>query len=154
VEVDVAALEWALEDQNAQWFFDPRTGECWPDPGLAGEGEVQEHWVRVEPLPSSEAWEVRASFARNIEDSKVREAVMQVLSGRGAFSRFRQAVDAHEATRQAWHAFHDREMRERAIAWLNQHRIAWSGSRRLNPLESVPRQAVSDAGLIAPRENR
>jgi hypothetical protein len=110
---------WKTRARNGN--FDPETGECWPEPDL---GDVPEHWLPISPLSSQEAWSLREGFAHSIQDATLQAGLLRALGGRGAFARFREAVDADASTCTAWHAFHDAHMRQQAIQWLNDHGVA------------------------------
>jgi hypothetical protein len=127
--VDLRSLAEALEDHSPEtmWWFDPRTGETelgLADPIGAGLDEEEEEdpldrgLVRIEPIPSREAYGDMEDFIDRVRDPRVRDLLERAIAGRGAFRRFKDTLLDFEELRQVWFAFHDARMERRAIEWL------------------------------------
>lgn len=106
-----------------EWaYLDPETGEveyvhaCALDV-LGEDAEPAEHWVRIPARGSREDWGNRADFAEALQDGEARRALSDALRGEGAFRRFRAAVEARPAVREAWSAWARARAVERARAW-------------------------------------
>ena len=59
-----------------------------------------------------------ADFVATVTDDRLREQLTDAIDGRGAFSRFKRVLSAHDEDRERWFAFRDERMRERIVAWL------------------------------------
>ena len=125
-QVRLRALAEALEDhsQETSWWFDPRTGDSDPylDPGFADHGE-EEHpsdrgLIPIEPIPSREAYGDMQDFIGQVRDPRVRDLLERAIAGRGAFRRFKDALQEHPELRRSWFSFHDARMERRAVEWL------------------------------------
>jgi predicted nucleotidyltransferase len=128
--VDLRSLAEALEDHSPEmsWWFDPQTGETEPflaDLASVGldEDEDQEDpldrgLIRIEPIPSREAYGDMEDFIDLVRDPRARDLLERAIAGRGAFRRFKDTLLDFPDLRQVWFAFHDARMERRAIGWL------------------------------------
>ncbi len=116
-----------LEDHSPEtgWWFDPRSDDCDPfiDPAYADvEMEEESPWerglVRIDTIPSREAYGDMEVFIGRVRDPRARDLLERAIAGRGAFRRFKDTLLEFPALRQAWFAFHDARMQRRAIRWL------------------------------------
>jgi hypothetical protein len=62
-------------------------------------------WVHLVD-DSQEGWRDMADFAVAVEDPRIRETLEDALRGKGAFSRFRRAIDRADLA-EAWYCFAD-----------------------------------------------
>ncbi|WP_218080662.1 UPF0158 family protein [Anthocerotibacter panamensis] len=117
-------------------YLDRQTGEILldsPDTPLdivpdeeAPEQAVQEFTARYLKLPiqsSQQGDQDMADFIETIQDEQLRERLRAVIHGRGAFSRFKDALSTHPEERARWFRFKDQHERERALQWLASHNI-------------------------------
>lgn len=128
--VDLRSLAEALEDHSpdTRWWFDPQTGETEPflaDPASVGldedeEGEdpLDRGLIRIEPIPSREAYGDMEDFIGRVRDPRARDLLERAIAGRGAFRRFKDTLLDFPDLRRVWFAFHDGRMERRAIGWL------------------------------------
>jgi hypothetical protein len=126
--VDLRSLAEALEDHSSEtvWWFDPQTGETEPhlaDPVSVGLDEEEEDpldrgLIRIEPIPSREAYGDMEDFIAQVRDSRARDLLERAIAGRGAFRRFKDTLLDFQELRAVWFAFHDARMERRAIEWL------------------------------------
>lgn len=125
--VDLRSLAEALEDHSPEtiWWFDPDTGETQPhldDPAFADldeeEAPLDRGLIRIEPIPSREAYGDMEDFIGRVRDPRVGDLLERAIAGRGAFRRFKDALLDFQGLRQVWFAFHDARMERRAIEWL------------------------------------
>jgi Uncharacterised protein family (UPF0158)/Nucleotidyltransferase domain len=126
--VDLRSLAEALEDHSPEttWWFDPQTGETEPyvaDPVSAALDEEEEDWldrglIRIEPIPSREAYGDMEDFIDRVRDSRARDLLERAIAGRGAFRRFKDTLLDFQELREVWFAFHDARMERRVIEWL------------------------------------
>jgi hypothetical protein len=123
VPVDLDMLSIVLEgdpDLSTGGYLDLRTGQVYEeaatDPMIVGEDsatdveEEPDRWLRIERTGSREGWQDMAVFAERQHDEATRERLERAIEGKGAFSRFRDAVHREDLSEQ-WHAFStDRQM--------------------------------------------
>ena len=123
VPVDLDMLSTVLEgavDLSLGGYVDLRTGEVYDgiatDPMMVGEDaaidveEEPDRWLRVSLAGSRQAWQDMAAFAERQQDEAIRERLERAIEGRGAFSRFRDAVHGENLSDQ-WYTFSaDRQM--------------------------------------------
>jgi hypothetical protein len=108
--------------------IDRRTGEVWPQPAIdyaveiGDEGESgsesSERWLRVECLGSVESYRDMEFFIGAIDDASKANRLAAAIDGRGAFRRFRGALDAWPEELDRWYAISEERQRGRARAWL------------------------------------
>lgn len=125
--IDLEELTWALNSR------DP-LGECshWlniesgtilsligPDADDEADEDPREHDRRlfIEPIESSEAFRVMEDFVDQCGDDRLARALGQALRQRKPFSRFKDALAAHPAQREAWFAFERQAMEAIARLW-------------------------------------
>ena len=133
VRVDRDDIMWAMNSSldEVEWFLDLRTGEVIPyeeAPGDEPDGGVDptsdaSRYQPIEPLPSREAWRIRADFVATVEDPELRRALEDALDGRGAFRRFKDVIDRQEDERQRWFRFEEERLLEEARSQLEQDGI-------------------------------
>jgi hypothetical protein len=110
--------------------LDLATGEAWPqvafDDSLTGFGDEEagedlddsERWLPVPALDSREGWRDMRDFAVTCADPALAEDVLGAITGRGAFSRFRRALDDHPDHIRRWRDFREDRRTGRARSWL------------------------------------
>jgi hypothetical protein len=108
--------------------IDRRTGEVWPQPAIdyaleigdEGEGESDdtERWLRVECLGSVGAYRDIEFFISAVDDAHKAKRLAAAIEGRGAFGRFRDALDAWPEEVDRWYAISEERQRGRTRAWL------------------------------------
>jgi hypothetical protein len=69
-------------------------------------------------------WEIMADFSQSVEDASVREKLLNAIHGKGAFSRFKDAVQ-RLGIRDGWFEFREEALREIAIEWCEEHKIPY-----------------------------
>lgn len=113
--IDLDELSYTMADHGEYpgGYLNTETGEVVPavatDPYAVGEEyavDVQQgDWVGVLD-DSRDGWEDMADFAAAVEDLRTREMLQDAVQGKGAFSRFRRAVDRADLS-ENWHCFAD-----------------------------------------------
>jgi hypothetical protein len=114
---------------NDQWggYLDLSTGTVWPAE-LVDDGQVEglepfeeadpELWLEVPGEGSRDAYRDMADFTAELTDERVRGDLSAALEGKGAFRRFQDALNRHEAYRVHWRVFSTERRSGRARAWL------------------------------------
>ena len=108
--------------------IDRQTGEVWPQPAIdyavemgdedQGESESSERWLRVECLGSVESYRDMEFFIGAVEDASKANRLAAAIDGRGAFRRFRDALDDWPEELDRWYAISEERQRGRARVWL------------------------------------
>ena len=124
--VDLRSLAEALEDHSLEtvWWFDPHSGQTEPSVDDPDSGDLDEEersnrgLIRIEPIPSQDAYGNMEDFISRVRDPRARDLLERAIAGRGAFRRFKDTLLDFRDLRQVWFAFHDARMKSRAIEWL------------------------------------
>jgi Uncharacterised protein family (UPF0158) len=66
-------------------------------------------------------WRREAAFAATVADPALADRLEHALHGRGAFRRFRAALDTEPAELTRFHQYADERRRGRARRWLAEH---------------------------------
>jgi hypothetical protein len=91
-------------------------------------------------------------FCRSIRHARVREQLLSLIRGRGAFGRFNSVIRSLGLV-QAWYQFHDEALEQIAIEWLEENQIPYE--RDSNRLKlSVLLTAKSENGATNERVNK
>src|SRR6266542_3847630 len=156
-----------LEDHSPEtgWWFDPRSDDCDPfiDPAYADvEMEEESPWerglVRIDTIPSREAYGDMEVFIGRVRDPRARDLLLRAIAGRGAFRRFKDTLLEFPELRKTWFGFHDARTERRAILWLEDRGIidAAAAERALAdrpepepPATAGPIDAISIASAVA-----
>ena len=96
-------------DVDNETDADPRDDDC---------------WLFIEPIESSEAFRVMEDFVDQCGDERLARALGQSLQQRKPFRRFKVALAAHPAQREAWFAFERQAMEAIAQRWCEEHDIS------------------------------
>ncbi|MGD9990599.1 MAG: hypothetical protein AB7O74_15005 [Candidatus Nanopelagicales bacterium] len=111
--------------QQLGGYLELATGDAWPasvfeDGAFEDDGdpdEDTERWLYV-PGDSRDAWQDMADFAAHAPDPHVRELLQLAIEGRGAFNRFKSALDRHPSYWCDWHVWSGERAVGRARSWL------------------------------------
>lgn len=81
-------------------------------------------WVRAPSKFDIHEWQIMKDFALTVRSDRVRDELETAIHGRGAFRMFK-AVLAHHKMFEAWDSFHEAALREIAIDWCDENKLAW-----------------------------
>jgi uncharacterized protein UPF0158 len=82
---------------------------------------------RFQQLPTKfdvHEWAIMQDFSRSIESNRIREDLLHVIHGAGAFRNFKDTVRRHRIE-SAWFAFRAEALRQIAIDWCEENHIVW-----------------------------
>jgi hypothetical protein len=82
---------------------------------------------RFEELPTKfevHEWAIMQDFARSVESDGIREDLLRVIHGAGAFRNFKDTVRRH-GIEPAWFAFRAEALRQIARQWCDENHIVW-----------------------------
>lgn len=74
-------------------------------------------------------WQIMEDFCRSLRHARVREQLLGLIRGRGAFGRFNSAIRSLGLV-QAWYQFHDEALEQIAIEWLEENEIPYERAER------------------------
>lgn len=118
-----------MVSDNIQYYYNRKTDEfvcVMPDYMSEEESEdIEDHWKDYVPLPSQyeiHEYEMMDEFARRYPDEDISERLCNALCGRGAFRRFKDAVNLL-GIREAWFSFRDSKYHELAKEWCEEHNL-------------------------------
>jgi Uncharacterised protein family (UPF0158) len=126
VPVNLEELGEALgSSYGVESLLNIETGMVWPgellDHGQEPDGydpDEPSGWVTLIGLGSGAAYRDMERFAAAIDEPVASAVLETALDGKGAFRRFRNALDRHPEHLTAWHRFSDDSRMGRARAWL------------------------------------
>ncbi|GHO76945.1 hypothetical protein KSD_47160 [Ktedonobacter sp. SOSP1-85] len=133
--IDMEMLEVAMEDSNLTntYYLNTQTGEVLflsedddmeKQEQLAEEIEGSNDYVRIERIPSSEAYQWMNSFVEEIvapKDQRAAQKLSAALQGKGAFRRFKNTLyTLGEQWTQTWYDWRDQQLKEAMEAWLRE----------------------------------
>jgi hypothetical protein len=81
-------------------------------------------WIELPTKDDIDDYAIMEEFCYSIADPKLSEKLLSAIRGRGAFSRFRGAIEALDLEQQ-WYAFRAAELEKIAVEWLEANRIAY-----------------------------
>jgi len=76
-------------------------------------------------LPSKfdiDDYSIMENFCLSIDDSEMCEVFGRLIKGRGAFQRFKDAINEYDIA-DDWHKYRDNELKQIAIEWCQEHGI-------------------------------
>lgn len=142
VPVDLDELASALESgglYEGGMRLELATGRLWPAPDALGwdSDEVfddgwddPDAWLGVEPLGSRDAYRDMELFTATLTDRRLADRLERAIEGRGAFRRFRGALESRPEEQGRWRVLSSERSRGRARSWLAAH-----GYRPVPPVE-------------------
>lgn len=127
--VDLEELAMILEGDpvHGGGRIDLTTGEVWPQSALeyaeeTGEiGEEDDHpdrWLWVHCEGSRSGYRDMVWFIEELDDPDLADRLSRVISGRGAFRRFKDTLSSQPELLARWYAFSNDRQRGRARSWL------------------------------------
>ncbi len=121
----IEALTSGIDSYDYGWFLDKSSG----DVILAGDGsdvslsDAEDHpdYLRIEPSPSHDAYQVMADFVDELSDERIANALSRALDGKKPFRRFKDTLLDFPETRAAWFAFEEAADLRRAEEWCKEN---------------------------------
>ena len=113
IDLDELTSSISVDAEYPDGYLNTRTGEVIPavltDASMVGEEDAVDvedgDWAYL-VQDGQEEWQDMADFAATVEDARIRGMLEDAVHGKGAFSRFRRAVDRADLW-AAWHCFVD-----------------------------------------------
>jgi hypothetical protein len=82
---------------------------------------------RFQQLPTKfevHEWAIMQDFLHSVESDSIREDLLRVIHGAGAFRNFKDSIRRHDIE-SAWFAFRTEALRQIALSWCEKNHIAW-----------------------------
>jgi hypothetical protein len=78
----------------------------------------RDRYVRIPERQSGNGYDAMTEFAQGVENRELRETLLGLLDGRGAFRKFKNALEPYPHERKQWHRFNAKRTREEIIRWV------------------------------------
>jgi Uncharacterised protein family (UPF0158) len=132
--IDLEDLTWALNSRDPLWvcshWLNIESGTILSliEPDAVDEADEDprddDRWLFIEPIESSEAFRVMEDFVDQCGDDRLARVLEQALRERKPFRRFKDALAARPAQREAWFAFERQAIEVIARRWCEGHGIS------------------------------
>ena len=121
----IAAMTSSLD--SIRHYYDRSTGEIAMVSDEFGGGELDGPASRYElitPLSVSERFQIMEDFVETLDNDALEDELNQVLTEKGAFVKFDEAMKRYPTRNKQWDAFRSDRVASRARAWLQEHGLA------------------------------
>ena len=112
-------------------FYNELTGEFYwhSDFGDNDDRDLDEEegWIRLPSQRDADEYSMMSDFTDTVKNSRKREQLEIALSGKGAFRRFKDAIN-REGIEESWYAFRDRRYLEFARDWCEEEQLTYDPS--------------------------
>lgn len=78
----------------------------------------QDRYARIPERDSGDGYAAMRNFAEGLEDSELKNNLLQVLDGKGTFRKFKNALEAHPHERKQWYKFNAKCAKKEIALWL------------------------------------
>lgn len=78
----------------------------------------RDRYVRIPERGSGDGYAAMKDFAEGVEDRELQNMLLCVLEGKGAFRKFKDALEAHPHERKQWYKFNARRAKNEIDLWL------------------------------------
>lgn len=116
------------EDREA----DPDKAPDWQQESIADaraiEADTEGRFLPAPDCASIDEWKLMRNFALTLDESPTADALLDALVERGAFRRFKDVL-VRANLLEAWFRYRAERYREVAIAWCEEHGLAYSEGR-------------------------
>lgn len=85
------------------------------------EADANPDLKKITPVTTEVRYSIMSDFISTVEDINIAGRLRSAISGKGAFRRFREAVDEDDAMRRRWLAYRTKRHYHLALDWL--HRL-------------------------------
>jgi hypothetical protein len=120
----------ALDDHGdwTSWYLDPATDRTVlsTDDGVVDDEYTEDDLddlIAIDPSPSRPAYDAMVEFADAVADPQARRELLRSLEGKGAFRRFRRALDDWPDLGLRWREVDRVGSELRALGWLRDHEV-------------------------------
>ena len=113
------------------------------------EAEANAEMKKVAPVTTEVRYGIMSDFISLVEDINVAGRLRSAISGKGAFRRFREAVDEDDTLRRRWLGYRTKRHYHLALDWLHAHDLSPPGINAVD-YDWEPQQHVTAQPAAAP----
>ena len=122
----VDQIIFGMENQEKEFIFDTRNLALVSMDAVEEDPEDPERYLPLPPWQSVHGYNLMERFVLSLRNPIYRETLRGILiSGRGVFRQFKNALKERKEMERLWYRFKEREMRKEVLAWYNTMREAW-----------------------------
>lgn len=89
-----------------------------------------DRYVRIPERDSGSGYAAMKDFAGEIENEKLKNALLGVLEGKGAFRKFKNALESHPRERKQWYKFNADRTKKEINLWLQSLGLSGQDGRK------------------------
>ncbi len=107
-------------------YYHRDTGEVVTLSDEFGTGQLEgpaERYQLITPLSVSERFQIMEDFVETLHNDALEDELNQVLTEKGAFFKFDEALKRYPTRNKQWEQFRSDRVASRARAWLQEHGI-------------------------------
>jgi hypothetical protein len=78
----------------------------------------KDRYVRIPEREAESGFRAMQGFAEQLGDPQLKESLLGILNGPGAFRRFKDALDPHPKMKKLWYGFNAKVARDEIREWL------------------------------------
>ncbi len=122
----ILALRSDLSSHEAAYYLDTETGalilfteECreHPEYGIPEDREANPRYLEIIPFRSHDTFQIMEDFIDTLEPGEIADHLIQTLSGKKPFRRFKDALYDYPDLPEQWFQFEDLALTQMAEAW-------------------------------------
>lgn len=80
-------------------------------------------YLRIDPVSSREQYRWMERFIATVEESELRQKLLNSIDGKGAFRRFKDVLMTYPSDRERWFTFRSERLRAGMEGWLDAHSV-------------------------------
>lgn len=122
VEDEYMRIVWDEEEDNYYREFQEWEKECIRQAGLIVENE--DDFVSLPEEFEINEYQIMEQFCFSVEDERLSAKLCDLIQGRGAFRRFKDAIYRYGVADQ-WYEFKEKELRKIARDWCKENEIPY-----------------------------
>jgi len=122
----VDQIIFGMENQEREYLFDTKSLVLVPMDESEDDPEDPERYLPLPPWQSVHGYYLMERFVASLRNPIYREMLRGILiSGKGVFRQFKNALKERKEIERLWYRFKEREMRKEVLSWYNTMREAW-----------------------------
>jgi hypothetical protein len=81
--------------------------------------DEKNRYIRIPERNPGKGFSAMQEFTERLENIQLKEHLLYILDGKGAFRRFKNAIDPFPKEKKAWYGFNAKHSREEIREWLS-----------------------------------
>ena len=82
-------------------------------------------FIRIPERNPNQGFAAMREFAERIDNVQLKEHLLAILDGKGAFRRFKDAIDPFPKEKKAWYGYNAKNLRKEIVQWLKSVEIEY-----------------------------